>query len=332
MAVSPPIVDLVSSIDGRFDTVSERSMLNHRRKHLVLAIAVVAISGALLTFWIGSRRTAVDPTQHATATQDPATPPPRDSAGTSTTAALQVPASDELGEQSTRALRDPAYLRELLARYSQETDMDRRSALIALLQSVGNDEVMRFALQLAQRGDPASRKDGLRLLQAFPLDRAPVRELLTTQLQNERDPGMQKEILDMLTPAVMPLEDAAPLVAELSRLRTSPDPEVRAASVLQTPQWDRQSDLEPMLHAALVDPATQVRQAAIAGINANHLRSPRLKDALLAIAIDAQAPQEERSAAVFALQDFALSRAEYALYREAAGTAADHDSHEGEMP
>lgn len=275
------------------------------RRPARLALLLLAAAAVAIAAWLAGRDAA------------PALPTQPSAMPSAKTEPVDAPLADH-AEALARARAEPAYLRQLIDRYAEQTDPQQRHALIALLQRVGNDEVMRFGMQLAKGSDPAERKDGLRLLQAFPLDRAPVRALLTEQLRSESDPVMQTQLLQMLTPTVMPVEDAAPLVAELTRLRDSADPDVRAASVLQTPQWDRQTDMEPLLHAVLSDPATQVRQAAIAGIAANRLRSPRLKDGLLGIALDPAVPPQERAAAVFALQEFALSRAEYALLREAA--------------
>lgn len=225
---------------------------------------------------------------------------------------------DDLGRESARALRDPAYLRNLLQRYAAETEPDRKGALRAVLQSAGNDEVLRNALAWAASAEPGTRRDGLALLAAFPLDRAEVRDALFSQLRSERDPRMQAELLDMLAPVPMAAEDARPLLARLERLRGAEDARVRAAAVRQTAQWDRSEAVEGVLHEALLDADPQVRQAALAGVYVSGQRSPRLKDALLAIASDARAGQDERQAAILALQPFPMDRAEYGVYRAAA--------------
>ncbi|UOF14079.1 HEAT repeat domain-containing protein [Lysobacter capsici] len=231
-----------------------------------------------------------------------------------------------------RARRDPAYLRELLRDYSFETELDKRGALLAVLQAVANDEVLRMARQLADSGDPESRRNGLDLLKAFSLDQPQVRELLSRQLQAERDPAMLKQLVDMLAPTVVASEDAAPLLERLSELRQHPDPAVRASAVVQSVQWNKHAGNEEILQRAMLDPDLSVRQAAIAGINASSTRSDRLKDSLLALAADPQTDAETRNSAVFALQNFAMNRGEYALYRKAAAQAVDGDGHEREYP
>ena len=115
----------------------------------------------------------------------------------------------------------------------------------------------------------------------------------------------------------MPREDAAPVIDALARLRASPDPVVRAASVLQSAHWDA-GGAEAILHRGLLDPDARVRHASVSGVIASGARSDRLKDALLAIASDAQLDDERRHAAVMALQDYSLDRAEYAVYGAAA--------------
>ncbi|MBW8808560.1 MAG: HEAT repeat domain-containing protein [Lysobacter sp.] len=231
-----------------------------------------------------------------------------------------------------RARRDPAYLRELLRSYSFETEPDKRGALLAVLQAVANDDVLRTARQLADSGDPESRRNGLDLLKAFPLDQPQVRELLSRQLQAERDPAMLKQLVDMLAPTVVASEDAAPLLDRLAELRQHPDPAVRASAVVQSVQWNKHAGNEEILQRAMLDPDLSVRQAAIAGINASSTRSDRLKDSLLALAADPQTDAETRNSAVFALQNFAMNRGEYALYRKAAAQAVDGDGHEREYP
>lgn len=239
---------------------------------------------------------------------------------------------DSFDRNIQRARRDPAYLRELLGNYRFETELDRRGALLAVLQGVANQDVLRAGRELADSGDPRQRQLGLDLLKAFPLDVAEVRELLQRQLQDERDPAMLKQLVDMLAPTVIASEDAAPVLNRLDALRRHPDPSVRASSVLQSVQWNKAGDNEDILHRAILDTDASVRQAAIAGINASGARSDRLKDALLALAADPRSDGETRNAAVFALQNFAMNRAEYALYRQAAERAVDGDGHEREYP
>ena len=226
--------------------------------------------------------------------------------------------ADDIARKRQRAQQNLSYLQELMRQYAFETELDKRGALLAILQSMPNDEVRKFALQLAVSSDPATRRDGLELLKAFSLDDAEVRGFLVDQIKQEQDPAMLKELVDMLAPTMVATEDAAPLVEQLVRLREHPDAGVRAASVLQSSQWDKGNGLENTLHQAMMDPDTGVRQAAIAGVTSEHVHSDRMKDMLLVIANDPQTSDQERGAAIFALEGFALNRAEYELFRQAA--------------
>ncbi|MEH6420744.1 HEAT repeat domain-containing protein [Pseudomonas sp. CGJS7] len=241
-------------------------------------------------------------------------------------------AGDNLDRMTQRARRDPAYLRELLRDYGFETELDKRGALLAVLQGVANQEVLRLGQQMAASSDPEQRRSGLDLLKSFSLDVPEVRDLLTKQIQGERDPAMLKQLVDMLSPAVIASEDAAPVLERLESLRRHADPAVRASSVLQSVQWNKSGNNEDILHQAILDSDLSVRQAAIAGITASGTRSDRLKDSLLAIAVDPRSDAETRNSAVFALQNFAMSRGEYALYRKAAEQVVDGDGHEREYP
>lgn len=229
--------------------------------------------------------------------------------------------------QHRRARTSDADLRELMRRYAAETELDKRGALLAILQANPNEEVKAFALALAASRDAAARQEGLELLKAFPLDDAKVRGFLVGQIDQEQDPAMLTKLVDMLSPTMVATEDAAPLVAQLARLREHPDPEVRAASILQSSQWDRGGDLENTLHSAMLDPDPRVRQAAIGGISAERVRSDRLKDMLLAIASDPKTGAEERNRAIFALEGFALNRAEYEVYRQAGRLGEGEEGH-----
>lgn len=289
---------------------------------LAFALLAAALAGGAIGYRIGAQREAThlrSRTLDAAAGATPRTPPRG-------AAVPSVPAG-EFGRQSTRALRDPAYLRALLQQYAAEAEPDRKGALLAILNSAPSEESLRFALDLVRSTDPDARSDGLALLAAFPLDRAEVRETLVEQLRDERDPAAQARLLDMLAPAQMAREDAAPILQQIERLRESPDPSVRAASVRQTAQWDRSPAAEEALHVALLDPDPRVRQAGIEGVYVSGARSDRLKDALLAIASDAQAGTEQRQAAVLGLQNFSLDRGEYALYHRAADDVSEASAH-----
>lgn len=280
---------------------------------LVAAVALVAIIGA----WALLGRDDGEAGSAADASMPPGSAD-RDTSRTAGTAGHG---------QHRRTRASDADLRELMRRYALETELDKRGALLAILQANPNEEVKAFALELAASRDAATRQAGLDLLKIFPLDDAKVRGFLVGQIDQEQDPAMLTKLVDMLSPTMVATEDAAPLVAQLARLREHPDPEVRAASILQSSQWDRGGDLEHTLHSAMLDPDPRVRQAAIGGISAERVRSDRLKDMLLAIASDPKTGAEERNRAIFALEGFALNRAEYEVYRQAGRMGEGGDGH-----
>ncbi|MBX9401549.1 HEAT repeat domain-containing protein [Lysobacter sp. BMK333-48F3] len=227
-----------------------------------------------------------------------------------------------------RAASDPAFLRGLMQRYRDQTEPVARGELLALLNAVSGEEVLRFALSLTASTRAEDERDGLALLAAYPMDRAEVRDTLLAKLGQGGDPQRMGELVAMLTPATMASEDAAPVIAELATLARHPDPALRAQAVLQLAQWDDGEQAEDLLHRAILDSSAEVRAKAIAGIQGSHIRSDRLKEALLAIAADPASSAADRGAATFALQQFRLNRAEYGIWRRAQAQA-DADSGEG---
>lgn len=324
MAASHPTADLR---EGAFqpEVPAWRILSAMTRPHFLASLLVaVALSGTI-GYQLGRQRTDHDarerPAQSDAATAQRGSIPSRRGAGPT------VPADEDLGRQVARASADPVYLQQLLARYRGESEPDRKGALLAILQGVANQDVQRFALELAGSPDPSTRRDGLALLSAYSVEEAPVRALLLRQMGQEQDPALLKTLVELLAPTPLASEDVAPMLGQLERLRHHADPGVRATAVLQSAQWDKSAGVEDILQRALLDPEPQVREAAIAGVTSSATRSDRIKDALLDIANNPQSGREERAAAVFALQNFELDRAEYQIYRDAAAATSDEDGH-----
>ncbi|RZA34953.1 MAG: hypothetical protein EOP92_12990 [Lysobacteraceae bacterium] len=285
---------------------------------LLLAASLGGVAGA----WMVGRAGDNAPSPATTGPQAIAPPTPREAALKNFSGPVQWGEDEALGLETARVLKDPEYLREVLRRYNAEADTDKRAEILTILQSAANDDVLRFSRQLLQGTDKARRRDGLALLRAYPLDKPEARTLLVAQIGGERDPAMLTQMVEMLSPAFMPTEDAAPVVQQLALLRRNPDPQVRAASLLKAMEWDKGGDIEAMLHAALLDPASEVQQAAIAGVGAANVRSDRVKQALLGIISNPRSADPERGAAISTLRNFPLDRAEYALYELAASEYA----------
>jgi hypothetical protein len=295
------------------------------RPHFLASLLLAAALSGTIGYQLGRQRT--DDAARERPAQSDAAAAPRGSIpnrpGTGPTAA----ADEDFGRQVARASADPVYLQQLLARYRGESEPDRKGAVLAILQGVANQDVQRFALALASSPDPSARRDGLALLSAYSVEETLVRELLLRQMQQEQDPALLKNLVELLAPAPLAREDVAPMLGQLERLRQHADPGVRAAAVLQSAQWDKSAGVEDILQRALLDPEPQVREAAIAGVTSSATRSAPIKDALLEIASNPHSGREERAAAVFALQNFELDRAEYRIYRDAAQATSDEDEH-----
>lgn len=295
------------------------------RPHFLASLLVAAALSGTIGYHLGRQR--AEPAARERPAQSDAETAQRGSIASRLGARPMAPADEDLGRQVARASADPVYLQQLLARYRGESEPDRKGAVLAVLQGVANQDVQRFALELAASPDPSTRRDGLALLSAYSVEEAPVRELLLRQMEQEQDPALLKTLVELLAPAPLASEDVAPMLGQLERLRQHADPGVRAAAVLQSAQWDKSAGVEDILQRALLDPEPQVREAAIAGVTSSATRSDRVKDALLDIASNPHSGREQQAAAVFALQNFELDRAEYQIYRDAAEAMSDEDGH-----
>lgn len=295
------------------------------RTALVLALLAAMAAGAAAGFHFGSRQASPPGRAPASTAPDNAASRPAATRPAAVPGAAPGDLEDLAGARQ-RALDDPAHLADLLRQYATERQPDRKGALLAILAGVANAEVLRAARALVRSDDPGQREDGLRLLAAFPLSEPAARQEIVEQLSTQTDPAALVQVVGMLVPSLMPREDAEPLLGQLQALARHPDAGVRAGSVLQLAQWNA-VDAEPVLHDAMLDAAPEVRRAAIAGVVASHVRSGRLKDALLDIATSPGAEPGERGAAVFALQSFALGREDFALYEQAAAQVAHDDPH-----
>lgn len=295
-------------------------------------VALIAILSAVLGAALGAYVARREVTAAPPAAAPLSTPAPQQPAGidAATSPEYLVLGNERISFESLRqrASRDPAFLQSLLQRYRNERDLAARGELLSLLNAVSGEEVLRFALSLSASTRPEDERDGLELLRAYSMDRPEVRQTLLAKLERGGDPQRMGELVAMLTPATMPSEDAAPVVAELAALARHPDPNLRAQAVLQLSQWDDGEQVEDLLHRAILDSSAEVRAKAIAGVQGSGIRSDRLKEALLAIAADPESSAADRGAATFALQEFRLNRAEYGIWRRAQAQA-DEDGGEG---
>ncbi len=215
-----------------------------------------------------------------------------------------------------RAARDRAYLHGLLDTYSAEQDQEKKIAALLILGAVANQEILQFAVGMTRSETPQTRKDGFRLLKSYSLEDGQVRNLVLAHLRDERDVETVRELLRMLVPAMMPVEEASVVIEQLEAFSMHRDAAVRSESVRQLVQWRRGEEIDEDLYRALQDPDGEVRLAAMEGVWLSRTQDERLKDILLAIGSDAQADIGERRAALEALRGFWLVRSEYSVYAQ----------------
>ncbi len=297
-----------------------------KTSHLAALVIAAALCGAggfyLARQQSPATRIGADTSANAGETAGPFVP------GMASPLPAASPGAFDLGANVQRARDDAEYLRKLLADYRHATDADARGAKLAVLESIQNDEVRQAALDMAASSDRDTKLAGIALLKGFPLSDAKVRDFLTTQLAAERDPSTLQALVGIATPGSMASEDATPVADRLMQLTSHADPGVRSKSIVQAAVWEADSArTRRMLEQALLDPSSEIRQAAISATLATRQNSPHLKDSLLSISMSPGTPDEERNAALFALQNFSLNRAEHELYTQAIAKYGDHDDH-----
>lgn len=282
------------------------------RRGLVTGLAVAVLAGALLTAaWMRQAGPGASPTVTDVL--------PGGAAPSAEGAALAMQ-----GNATTWGVPDGDARRALMQRYATELDEDVRGALLAELQRHPDDELRDFALELVSGGDAATRLRGYDLLAVFPLGAAEVRDAVLAGLGNERNPQVLAQVVGLAVPTVLPASDAEPMADALQALTSHRDPDVRARSVVHAAQWAEPEQARQLLTRAILDESPQVRHAAIAGVIATRAHSPQLKEALLWTASDAGTSDEQRAAAVFALQWYRLDDKEYAIYRQAERDTGGH--------
>lgn len=142
-----------------------------------------------------------------------------------------------------------------------------------------------------------------------------TRDQVAHLLANEPSPAVKAAIFNALQPVPLAQEDVAPLIDQLQAVHDAGDPALRANALVQWAQWDRGDRLLPLLNRGLHDPHPYVVRGAITAVALSNLRGQDLKESLLLLANDTAPDSELRSAAIDALHDFSLTRAEDAVVR-----------------
>ena len=203
-----------------------------------------------------------------------------------------------------RARTDQSLRLELMQRFAQERDLAKRARLRALLAELHAPDVAAFGLRLLREGDASVRRDAITLLQGG--NTREIDSVLIGILRQEPDANLLCAAIGALPPEPASPPETAEVLAQLQKLVQHPNPEVRAASLQALPRWDVAGVTETSFLLALNDADATVRELALASLVETPIRSPALKDRLLAIWHN---PGEEvpiRQAARSALQHFPL--------------------------
>lgn len=245
-----------------------------------------------------------------------------------------TPSAKQVGEQDARdKLRklikeDPLILRQLVARYDQETNINARQLIVSLLSTVEKPEVLAFSKRLATSANLAQRQDGLGMLQNLSVDVPELHPIFLQILANEKTPALILLTLGALKPPIAVAPNAskesrsndaaqqAAIVSQLQNLSKNADPEIRLQSILQLAQWDKSDSSQYVWSQALTDSSLPVRQAALLGIAQSGTQSNKVKAALIDLAGDLNEHPDLRGSALQVLEHFSLSEDEAKKLKE----------------
>jgi hypothetical protein len=209
--------------------------------------------------------------------------------------------------------------REMILRYDPQADSQTRELLRSLLvgDAQHRTEVTEFSLQLAASTDPQRRRDGFAMLADLRADIAPALKLAARALDNEHDPAVVRQAAAIVGQAAIAPAEAQALRPRLLELAGNEDASLRATGLYTLARLDKIGGAEPQLVQALADPAPEVRQAALAAMQANATRSEALKQALWTLLeSNAELPALRRSAAQ-GIERYPLEQAEYLRLKQA---------------
>lgn len=215
-----------------------------------------------------------------------------------------VSATIELLKSSPRDRAD------LMARYAKERDEFARKQMRLLLMFLPNEDVIAFAMNMANDGNAATRSEGYTLLRQSQHSAA-AHALMLKAVRSEQDARALTEAIASLMPGEAPTaEQAAPVVELLKGTLTHSSPEVRGESLLALTRWDRTAGAEELVFNGLNDPNAPVQQAALTALFEKRLQTDRIKTALLQLAGDGKNMPQARMMAMDALSGFVLTQQE----------------------
>lgn len=213
---------------------------------------------------------------------------------------------------------DPLLRGAVMDVYRTKTDRRVRSAFRSLLTANPAPDVIARSLELAQSPNPLDRAAGFELVAESPPNEV-ASALAERAVTEERDPDALVGALLALRARIPPSPSA--IGNMLPRLLTLIHHEailVRAHGVQVLAEWDRSGKTaEPVVAAALSDPAPVVRQAAVGAVMLGQLRSERIQQSLLRIQGDRGEDLQTRFGAQQALERFDMDSQAYEAYAHA---------------
>jgi hypothetical protein len=219
------------------------------------------------------------------------------------------------------AKEDSAVMKQLIASYDKESNIQVKQLIVSLLSSIDKPEALAFSKRLALSSDFTQRKDGLTMLQNLSSDLPEVRPIILQTLARDKSPDVIMMALAALRPPAesstsnMPAaKDAAAVVAQLQELTKNADPNIRLQSIVQLAQWDKADSSQEHWAQALADQSPQVRQAAVTAIAQSGTQSDLVKAALMNMANNQNENKDVRGNALQVLERFTLSKDEAANF------------------
>ncbi len=218
-----------------------------------------------------------------------------------------------LGDQEFLAFaehfrNDPAQLQQLIDEFRQETDPTRKAALSKLLGEIGGADVTLAASELVFSGDPESRRIGLELLQAVQPGNAEARNIASTLLATEVEPGV---LVDTLTTLARPgtVDDGTRqyLSDQIAFLADHDSEKVRSVSLNILSRWNKNGQYTEVIRGGLTDDAAVVRESAAYALVGHKNVNQTLIDSLLSVAINDQELEQARRGAVLALKGMPIT-------------------------
>jgi len=219
------------------------------------------------------------------------------------------PVSDEAFEQLVARLRnDPALLQQLVDEFRQETDPERRMQLLNLLGEAGGSAVTLAASELIYSGNPESRRQGLELLQMVQPDNAEARNIASSLLTTEVEPGVLVSTLTTLAnPADVDDESREFLSEQIAILATHDDASVRSISLDILSRWSTSGQFTSVLVNGLSDSADVVRESAAYSLVGRQDAGESVMAALYAVAIDPSENRRARRGSILALRGMPIT-------------------------